>query len=228
MPAVRVLVIEDDHDTSRLEKTVLEQAGYQVHVSETGSAGLDAAATFRPDVVILDVGLPDISGLDVCTSLCNSNDAFILMVSGHSREQDVLLGLGLGADDYITKPFSGNELVARVASFLRRRARRGANVETTISIGDLVLDRDHHTLARDGRSVAVTAFQFRLMHFLAESVGRLLTRAQILEHVWHDTSGVPTRAVDVHVAELRKKLVEIDAPFEIVSVRGIGYRLDQK
>jgi DNA-binding response OmpR family regulator len=176
----------------------------------------------------LDVGLPDISGLDVCTSLCNSNDAFILMVSGHSREQDVLLGLGLGADDYITKPFSGNELVARVASFLRRRAKRSADPESTVTVGDLVLDRDHHALSMNGRSVPVTAFQFRLMRFLAESLGRLLTRAQILEHVWHDTSGVPTRAVDVHVAELRKKLAEIEAPLEIVSVRGIGYRLDRK
>ena len=228
MPGARILVIEDDDDTSRLEKTVLEQAGYDVRVSATGSAGLEAAAAFAPDVVILDVGLPDISGLDVCTSLCNSNDAFILMVSGHSREQDVLLGLGLGADDYITKPFSGNELVARVASFLRRRAKRSADPESTVTVGDLVLDRDHHALSMNGRSVPVTAFQFRLMRFLAESLGRLLTRAQILEHVWHDTSGVPTRAVDVHVAELRKKLAEIEAPLEIVSVRGIGYRLDRK
>jgi DNA-binding response OmpR family regulator len=228
MPGARILVIEDDDDTSRLEKTVLEQAGYDVRVSATGSAGLEAAAAFVPDVVILDVGLPDISGLDVCTSLCNSNDAFILMVSGHSREQDVLLGLGLGADDYITKPFSGNELVARVASFLRRRAKRSADPESTVTVGDLVLDRDHHALSMNGRSVPVTAFQFRLMRFLAESLGRLLTRAQILEHVWHDTSGVPTRAVDVHVAELRKKLAEIEAPLEIVSVRGIGYRLDRK
>ena len=228
MPATRILVIEDDDDTSRLEKTVLEQAGYDVRVSATGSAGLEAAAAFAPYVVILDVGLPDISGLDVCTSLCNSNDAFILMVSGHSREQDVLLGLGLGADDYITKPFSGNELVARVASFLRRRAKRSADPESTVTVGDLVLDRDHHALSMNGRSVPVTAFQFRLMRFLAESLGRLLTRAQILEHVWHDTSGVPTRAVDVHVAELRKKLAEIEAPLEIVSVRGIGYRLDRK
>jgi DNA-binding response OmpR family regulator len=178
--------------------------------------------------VILDVGLPDISGLDVCTLLCNTHEAYILMVSGHSREQDVLLGLGLGADDYITKPFSGNELVARVASFLRRRARRSVDPEGSITVGDLVLDRDLHTLSLHDRSVPVTAFQFRLMRFLAESVGHLLTRAQILEHVWHDTSGVPTRAVDVHVAELRKKLTEIDAPFEIVSVRGIGYRLDRK
>ena len=228
MPGARILVIEDDDDTSRLEKTVLEQAGYDVRVSATGSAGLEAAAAFVPDVVILDVGLPDISGLDVCTSLCNSNDAFILMVSGHSREQDVLLGLGLGADDYITKPFSGNELVARVASFLRRRAKRSADPESTVTVGDLVLDRDHHALSMNGRSVPVTAFQFRLMRFLAESLGRLLTRAQILEHVWHDTSGVPTRAVDVHVAELRKKLAEIEAPLEIVSVRGIGYRLERK
>src|SRR5208283_5678344 len=123
MALARILVIEDDEDVARLEQTVLERAGYDVRVTGSGAEGLELADTVKPDVIILDVGLPDISGLDVCTSLSNSNNAFILMVSGHSREQDILLGLGLGADDYITKPFSGNELVARVASFLRRREK---------------------------------------------------------------------------------------------------------
>jgi len=123
MPQAKILVIEDDDDIAKLEQTVLERADYEVKVTGTGAEGLELADTYKPDVVILDIGLPDISGLDVCTSLSNSNNAFVLMVSGHSREQDVLLGLGLGADDYITKPFSGNELVARVASFLRRREK---------------------------------------------------------------------------------------------------------
>ncbi|MEO9263585.1 MAG: response regulator transcription factor, partial [Candidatus Baltobacteraceae bacterium] len=156
-------------------------------------------------------------------------NAFILMVSGHSREQDILLGLGLGADDYITKPFSGNELVARVASFLRRREkisqkREGSNV---LQIGTALLDRDFHRVTNSGTEVSLTALEFRLLWFLAEAEGRLLTRAQILEHVWNDTSGVPTRVVDVHVAALRKKLIEVHAPLEISSVRGIGYRLDK-
>ncbi len=230
MALARILVIEDDEDVARLEQTVLERAGYEVRVTGSGAEGLELADTYKPDVVILDVGLPDISGLDVCTSLSNSNNAFILMVSGHSREQDILLGLGLGADDYITKPFSGNELVARVASFLRRREkfvqkREGSNV---MQIGSAQLDRDFHTLATNGDSIALTALEFRLLWFLAEAEGRLLTRAQILEQVWNDTSGVPTRVVDVHVAALRKKLIEVNAPLEISSVRGIGYRLDKR
>ncbi len=230
MAAPRILVIEDDEDVARLERLVLERAGYDVRHAATGAEGLDLAESFRPDVVILDVGLPDISGLDVCTSLSNSNNAFVLMVSGHSREQDVLLGLGLGADDYVTKPFSGNELVARVASFLRRRERllNRKEGEAQLEFGDTRLDRNFHTLVRDGKSVALTALEFRLLWFLAEAEGRLLTRAQILEHVWNDTSGVPTRVVDVHVAALRKKISEVDAPLELSSVRGIGYRLDKK
>src|SRR5215469_12370128 len=230
MGLARVLVVEDDEDVSRLERTVLERAGYDVKVTGTGVEGLELAESYKPDVVLLDVGLPDISGLDVCTSLSNSNNAFVLMVSGHSREQDILLGLGLGADDYITKPFSGNELVARIASFLRRREKATARpaAGNLLSLGTAQLDRDFHTLSNNGSNITLTALEFRLLWFLGEAEGRLLTRAQILEHVWNDTSGVPTRVVDVHVAALRKKLVEVNAPLEIASVRGIGYRLDKK
>ena len=199
-------------------------------IAGSGAEALELADTYKPDVVLLDVGLPDISGLDVCTSISNSNTAFILMVSGHSREQDVLLGLGLGADDYITKPFSGNELVARVASFLRRREKAGAKPESgsILQVGSAQLNRDFHTLTNNGSTSSLTALEFRLLWFLANAEGRLLTRAQILEEVWNDTSGVPTRVVDVHVAALRKKLGELTAPMEIASVRGIGYRLDTK
>jgi len=132
-----------------------------------------------------------------------------------------------GADDFITKPFSGNELVARVGSFLRRRERsRARDHEGRLQVGDVVLVRDLHALERAGRSVSLTALEFRLLWFLGEADGRLLTRAQILERVWNDVSGVPTRVVDVHVAALRKKMGEIEATLQIASVRGIGYRLD--
>ena len=230
MAKARILVIEDDEDVAKLEQTVLERADYEVKVTSTGSEGLELAESYSPDVVILDVGLPDISGLDVCTSIATTHNAFILMVSGHSREQDVLLGLGLGADDYITKPFSGNELVARVASFLRRREKYQAKTsgEGVLQIGTAKLVRDFHTLNHNEHSVTLTALEFRLLWYLGEAEGRLLTRAQILEHVWNDVSGVPTRVVDVHIAALRKKLSEVGAPVEIASVRGIGYRLDQK
>jgi two-component system response regulator RegX3 len=230
MALARVLIIEDDDEVARLEQTVLERAGHEVKVTASGVEGLELADSYKPEVVVLDVGLPDISGLDVCTSLSNSNNAYILMVSGHSREQDVLLGLGLGADDYITKPFSGNELVARVASFLRRREKLSQKKDGNgvLQLGSTALNRDFHTIDGNGKTVSLTALEFRLLWFLGEAEGRLLTRAQILEQVWNDTSGVPTRVVDVHVAALRKKVVEADAPIEIASVRGIGYRLDSR
>lgn len=230
MSQARILLVEDDPEIAKLERTFLERSGYAVRHISSGAEALELADTYKPDVVILDVGLPDISGLDVCTSLATSNDAFILMVSGHSREQDVLLGLGLGADDYITKPFSGNELVTRVASFLRRREKYLEEKEDArvLQVGSAQLIRDSHTLRNGDSDSVLTALEFRLLSFLVEAEGRLLTRAQILQHVWNDTSGVPTRVVDVHIAALRKKLQEIGAPIEIASVRGIGYRLDTK
>jgi DNA-binding response OmpR family regulator len=227
--ADRVLIIEDDPDIATFERTFLERAGYEIRIASTGAAGLELEPLFKPAVVLLDVELPDISGLDVCTSLANSSDAFILMVSAHSSEGDVLKGLGLGADDYIAKPFSGNELVARVSSFLRRRERsRKSDSDGNLSIGTGQLVRDFHTLENDGKKVTLTALEFRLLWFLGEAEGKLLTRAQILERVWNDVSGVPTRVVDVHVAALRKKLGEVDANMQISSVRGIGYRLDTR
>jgi two-component system response regulator RegX3 len=135
--------------------------------------------------------------------------------------------LGLGADDFVTKPFSGQELVARVGSFLRRRERlRERGTEGRLKLGDVTLVRDLHTLERSERSVNLTALEFRLLWFLGEGDGKLMTRAQILERVWNDVSGVPTRVVDVHIAALRKKLADVGAVLQIASVRGIGYRLD--
>src|SRR5271154_344876 len=208
----RVLVIEDDPEIAFFERTILERAGYEGKVATTGAAGLEAKPAFKPAVILLDVELPDISGLDVCTSLANSSDAFILMVSAHASEGDVLKGLGLGADDYIAKPFRGNELVARVQSFLRRRERsRRSDTDGKLGIGSATLVRDFHTLENNSSSATLTALEFRLLWFLGEAEGKLLTRAQILERVWNDVSGVPTRVVDVHIAALRKKLREVDA-----------------
>jgi DNA-binding response OmpR family regulator len=223
----RVLIIEDDSEIATFEQTMLTRAGYQTRIAGTGHEGLEFVKSFKPDVVLLDIGLPDMSGLDVCTTIAETADAYILMVSGHSSEDVKLSGLGLGADDFISKPFSGNELVARIGSFLRRRERaRLRDNDGRLQIGDAALIRDLHRLEKETKSVALTALEFRLLWFLGEADGRLLTRAQILERVWNDVSGVPTRVVDVHVAALRKKLSEINATLQISSVRGIGYRLD--
>jgi two-component system OmpR family response regulator len=226
-PLGRVLIIEDDRDIAALEQSVLMRAGYETRVAATGTAGLSMVSNYKPEVVLLDIGLPDMSGLDVCNSIADSADAFILLVSGHASEEYKLSGLGLGADDYITKPFSPNELVARVGSFLRRRDRsRARDNDGRLQVGDAMLVRDLHILERNGKAVGLTALEFRLMWFLGEAEGKLMTRAQILERVWNDVSGVPTRVVDVHVAALRKKISDVGAMLEISSVRGIGYRLD--
>ena len=223
----RVLIVEDDPHISSFEQRFLELGGYQTRIADTGRDGLAQLESFRPDVVLLDIGLPDMSGLDVCTTIAGTADAYILLVSGHTNEEIKLQGLGLGADDFISKPFSGNELVARIASFLRRRERsRLRDNDGRLQLGDAALVRDLHTLEKAGKSVSLTALEFRLLWFLGEADGKLLTRAQILERVWNDVSGVPTRVVDVHIAALRKKLGEIGAILQISSVRGIGYRLD--
>ena len=223
----RVLIIEDDPDVASFEQVMLSRAGYDTRIAVNGHEGLDLVKEYKPEVVLLDIGLPDISGLDVCTKIAETADSYILLVSGHSSEDVKLTGLGLGADDFITKPFSSNELLARIASFLRRRERsRARDQEGRLQLGDVVLVRDLHVLERDGRAVSLTALEFRLLWFLGEGDGKLLTRAQILERVWNDVSGVPTRVVDVHVAALRKKLGEVEAELQISSVRGIGYRLD--
>ncbi|MBV8074582.1 MAG: response regulator transcription factor [Candidatus Eremiobacteraeota bacterium] len=228
MSDARIMVVEDDPDIAAFERTILERAQFSVQIAPNGAQALELAAQWSPEVVLLDVGLPDISGLDVLTSLSNSSDAYILMVSAAAGEDDILRGLGLGADDYITKPFSPTQLVARIEAFLRRRDRQQQREsQGRLTIGNATLVRDLHVLQNGERSVPLTALEFRLLWYLGEAEGRLLTRAQILETVWNDVSGVPTRVVDVHVAALRKKLAEIGANLAIASVRGIGYRLDR-
>jgi DNA-binding response OmpR family regulator len=225
--AARVLIVEDDDETARFEQVVLAKAGYEARIAANGSTGLQLMTKYHPDVVLLDIGLPDMSGLDVCTAIAESADAYILLVSGHAEEEFKLRGLGLGADDYITKPFLPSELIARIGAFLRRRDRARASANgASLGVGDARLLRDLQVLDRGDRAVGLTALEFRLLWFLAEAEGRLLTRAQILERVWNDVSGVPTRVVDVHVAALRKKLSEVGSIVQISSVRGIGYRLD--
>ena len=223
----RILIIEDDPDVAAFEQTMLMRAGYDSRIAVTGREGLEQVKEYRPDVVLLDIGLPDVSGLELCESIAETADAYILLVSGQSSEDVKLTGLGLGADDFITKPFSGHELIARIGSFLRRRERsRARESEGRLRLGDVELIRDLHAVRHDGRAVSLTALEFRLLWFLGEADGKLLTRAQILERVWNDVSGVPTRVVDVHVAALRKKLSELGAALQISSVRGIGYRVD--
>ena len=226
----RILIVEDDADVAQFEKIILEKAGYEVRLAATGSAGLEAEPLFKPAVVLLDVELPDISGLDVCTSLANSSDAFILMVSAHSSENDVLKGLGLGADDYIRKPFNGNELVARVQSFLRRRERsRKSDQDGRLSTGGATLVRDFHTLEHGGKSATLTALEFRL---LVVSGGE---RRQAADPGADPRTGLERRLGRADAGGRRARRGAAQEAVrgqrvarDLVSVRGIGYRLDER
>src|ERR1700694_1291436 len=169
-PPARVLIIEDDPDLASFENTMLTRAGYESRIAGTGGDGLLQLREYKPEVVLLDIGLPDMSGLDLCTKIAETADSYILLVSGHSSEDIKLTGLGLGADDFITKPFSSNELIARIASFLRRRERtRARDSDGRLQIGDATLVRDLHTLEKNGKSVNLTALEFRLLWFLGEA-----------------------------------------------------------
>ena len=225
MPLARILVIEDDEDVARLEQTVLERAGYEVRVTGSGAEGLELAESYKPDVVLLDVGLPDISGLDVCTSLSNTNNAFVLMVSGHSREQDILLGLGLGADDYITKPFAPRELIARVKAVLRRFER--PTTPSTIAFEDVSIDAGAMQLRVRGELTTTTATEFRLLDYLARHPGRVFSRDHLLDAVWGDARFVTPRSVDVYVRRIREKIeTDPENPRYLKTVRGAGYRFE--
>jgi DNA-binding response OmpR family regulator len=224
---MRALVVEDDPAMAQLEEIYLQRAGFEVRAVPTGTAGLEEAADFLPDVIILDLNLPDISGLDVLTSLATTSDAFVLIVSASSEESDMLRGLGMGADDYLTKPIRPAVMIARIESYLRRRSRwHGGAEDDALHIGNATLDRDHSALRTKDATVDLTNMEFRLLAYLGSAQGRLRTRKQIIEDVWNDFSGIQTRVIDVHIAAIRKKLAQVNAGIAIASVRGIGYRLD--
>lgn len=224
----RILVAASDAHAVDVRSNAFRAAGYEVAATLDAASTLELAASFDPDVVVIDAALPNRSGFEACAALAQSSQAFIVMVGSGVHDNDVTLGLELGADDYLLEPFADCELLARVSSFFRRRLKiAGRRNGAHLAVGPTRLDRDSHAIVHDGRRVSLTALEFRLMWCLSDAEGRLLARAHILESVWNDTSGVPTRVVDVHVAALRKKLGEIRAPLRISSVRGVGYRLDR-
>jgi DNA-binding response OmpR family regulator len=224
----RILIIEDDPVEAKDEASQLSRAGFDVRIAFTGRDGLRLIDEYVPDVVLLGVALPDIWGLDLCATIAQTSEAYILLTSGYSAEDLKSAGLELGADDVLLRPFPPEELLARVNAFLRRRARTRSIAAPRLQFGDVVLVRDRQTLEHEGGTSAdLTQLEFGLLQFLVDADGRLLTRAQILEHVWNDVSGVATRVVDVHVGSLRKKLGEVGSRLRISSVRGIGYRLDE-
>jgi len=223
--AERILVVEDDPDIAELFSRYLEKAGFQAERIASGRDALQAAQRHPPDAVVLDLMLPHVDGLDVCRAL-RANEATaaipIIMVTARGDESERIVGLEIGADDYLPKPFSPNELVARVRALVRR-ARRSPQASTRFVYGPIVVDAGRHTVASDGREVALTAKEFLLLQYLLEHRGRVLSRDLLLTDVWGYRYTGGTRTVDVHVRRLREKLpVLADA---LTTVKQFGYKL---
>jgi two-component system, OmpR family, response regulator RegX3 len=221
---VNILLVEDDDSIAEPLRKGLEREGYTVHRVATGR---EALATTGAEMVLLDLGLPDIDGLDVCRRLRASSDVPIIVVSARGEEIDRVLGLELGADDYLTKPFSVRELVARIRAILRRTVAEPTSSPSSDDaasqrIGDLEIDRRTHRVRLVEEDLDLTPKEFALLALLAEDPGALRTRAEILDQVWDPNWYGPTKTLDVHVASLRKKLGD---PSWIETVRGVGFRL---
>jgi DNA-binding response OmpR family regulator len=211
----RILIVEDDPKTSASIEMYLRHEGYRTDVARTGDEGLARARQNTPDLVILDLMLPGKNGLEVCNALRVESKVPIIMLTARSTEDDKLLGLETGADDYVTKPFSPRELVARVRAVLRRAEPAR---EERLTAGDLSLDRETREVIMRGESITLTAAEFRLLETLMRSPGRVFTRDELVE-------GGLDRTVDVHIKNLRRK-IEIDRanPSRIVTVFGTGYK----
>jgi DNA-binding response OmpR family regulator len=220
-PAGKVLVVDDEPNIADLIELYLSRDGFRVVKAATGESGLRAVADHRPRLVVLDVGLPDVDGLEVCRRLRQTSTIPVIFLTARDSEVDRVLGLEMGADDYVTKPFSPPELVARVKAVLRRTD--GAAGAEIIQINDATIDLGRREVRVRGDAVSFTTKEFELLQYLAEHPGLALSRQQILDGVWgYDWFG-DSRTVDVHLAQIRKKL---DGAVRIDTVRGVGYRLE--
>ena len=222
----RVLVVDDEPDIVALIAYHLAKAGYRVSTASNGPDALAAARQEQPSIVILDLMLPGLSGYDVLEQLRDSNatkQIGVLMLTARREEQDRIRGLALGADDYLTKPFSPQELVLRVGAILRRMGAGGSAPTDVLAIGALTIDRAAHRVSIDGRDVELTPTEYKLLLTLAERRGRVQARTHLLETVWEAAPDIQTRTVDMHVQRLRAKLGVAGDMIE--TVRGFGYRL---
>jgi two-component system, OmpR family, phosphate regulon response regulator PhoB len=221
----RILVVDDEPDITALVAYHLAKAGHRVSTAANGPDALKAAREERPDVVILDLMLPGVSGYDVLAELRRreeTREVGVILLTSRREEPDRIRGLSLGADDYLTKPFSPQELSLRVTALLRRLGAPAVSAGSTLSAGPVSVDRSAHRVTIDGQELTLTATEYKLLLTLIERRGRVQTRPQLLETVWEAQPDIQTRTVDMHVQRLRSKLGEAGKLIE--TVRGFGYR----
>jgi len=224
----RILLIEDEQSFSETVSFMLTKEGFDVRVAESGDAGLAAFEKDGADLILLDLMLPGRSGMDVCRAIRAVSTVPIIMLTAKDSELDKVLGLELGADDYVTKPFSMRELVARVRAVLRRPHDIGADEEAgSIAAGPVRIDIDRHIVTVNGVKVPMPLKEFDLLEFLVRNAGRVLTRAQIIDRVWGADYFGDTKTLDVHIKRLRSKIEADPAnPAYLQTVRGLGYTFD--
>jgi two-component system alkaline phosphatase synthesis response regulator PhoP len=222
----KILIVEDEKDILQLIKLYLEKEGFRTVSAMTGTEGLRQAKAEHPDLIILDLMLPEMDGLEVCKRIRLNQDTAllpILMLTAKAEESDTVIGLELGADDYVTKPFSPKALIARVKALLRRLERTAQSPESQYQYGPLLVDLSRHEVRLDGQEITLTAKEFGLLEHLLRNIGRVLTRDVLLNAAWgYDYYGT-TRTVDVHVRRLKQKLPLLNDA--IISVKSLGYKL---
>lgn len=225
MPQPKILLIDDEPSILKLVSAYLRPEGYQVYTATSGPEGLKAARAYRPDLIVLDLMLPGMDGLEVLATLRRESNVYVILLTARTEETDKIVGLSVGADDYVTKPFSPRELVARIKAALRRLQGTAISEGTVLAFRHVRIDPGSRQVWVDDREIELTATEFDLLKTLAEHRGLVLSREQLLEKVWgYDYYG-DLRVVDVHVGHLRRKLG--DANF-ISTVRGVGYRFEDE
>jgi len=222
--APKILVVEDEASISNLVVSYLRKEGYEVFTAADGSAGLKAARAVKPDLIVLDIMLPGMDGLEVLAQIRREANPYVILLTARSEEVDKIVGLSVGADDYVTKPFSMRELTARVKAALRR-LHSGPQVGELLVFKHVRIDAAARLAWFDDQSVELTAMEFDLLRVLAEHAGMALSREQLLEKVWGTNYYGESRVVDVHIGHLRQKL---GGETVIATVRGVGYRFDDE
>lgn len=226
-----VLVVEDEESFVEALKIGLKREGFRVEVARDGLQALDMYDIVQPDVILLDVMLPKMSGIDVCRQLRKKTMTPIIMVTAKGAEIDTVVGLEVGADDYVTKPYRLRELTARMRAVMRRSpSERGGELsDATLSVGDVVLDPDQHEVVIRGEAQSLPLKEFELLHILLANAGRVLPRETLIDRVWGSDYVGDTKTLDVHIKRLRSKIEEDPGnPTRIITIRGLGYKYDKQ
>jgi len=223
----KILIIDDEPSITNLVSAYLKPEGYQVYTAADGPSGLKAARAFKPDLVILDIMLPGMDGIELLSHLRRESGVYVILLTARTEETDKIVGLSVGADDYVTKPFSPRELTARVKAALRRvqTANASASEAGILAFRHLRLDAAARRITVDERPVELTAIEFDLLKALAENRGRVISREQLLQKVWGGEYFGEMRVVDVHLGHIRQKLAREGL---IATVRGVGYRFEDE